>query len=104
MLGSTSVGELARLELWWRSQGVRLTGIGFRRPIDAATAVAKVCRLGDGRVYMLRGIEIRRDFMRRLSLAKTELRLSGERKVRRSEGRSCCTACWFDDQLLIFYV
>ena len=83
MLGSTSVGEPARLEVWWRSLGVRLTGIGFRRPIDAARAV---CRVGEGRVYMLRGIEIRKDFMRRLSVAKAELR--GERKIDPGKGRS----------------
>jgi len=70
MLESTSVCELARVELWWRSQGLRTIGIGFRGGrTDAATAVAKACRDGDGCVYMLRGIKKRgegRDFMRRL--------------------------------------
>ena len=70
---------------------MRLTGIGFIRPIDAARAV---CRVGEGRVHMLRGIEIRRDFMRRLSLAKAEL--SEGRKMDPGKGVTtvvkCCTA------------
>ena len=72
MPASTSACELARVELWWRSQGVRIRGTGRRGRTEAAT-VAKACRVGLGCVYTLRGIKIRgasRDFMRRLSLAK----------------------------------
>ena len=66
---STSACELVRVELWWRSQGVRIIGIGFRG--GRAIAVAKSRVVG---VDMLWGIKIRgesRDFMGRLSLAKS---------------------------------
>ena len=69
---STSACELVRVELWCRSQEVRITGVGFR---GGRTAVAMARRVGDGCVHMLRGIKIRgagKDFMRRLSLWSRE--------------------------------
>jgi hypothetical protein len=73
ILGSTSACELARVELWGRSLGVRIIGTGRREGRTEAATVAKACRVGAGCVYTLRGMKIRgerRDFMRRLSLAE----------------------------------